>query len=602
MQANSRADRFNIDYFEGVNSLISSNLAKKFELKHAENVRAKSIGVLEKREGITALGNTLGVDADYGIKYFPNSGSNKALYRFAELTGSGKITIHYLNNSSVWTALASEGTNILKGTFDSVIAEDDLFLVNYVDQNRYVKGSDGTSVIDSTTTTGHLYNSPNASKITYYKGSLYVADYLYGAVRYKTSVLKSSKLLGIVALISGDPDSPYTSCEVTDRKFIYTTAPGNTLDVYRGTDKVGVITITGISGYTLVMTTAFEAGFTELLSADELWVPGTYSGAKQFRWVNNGSESGEPVKEYNSFRLSGGDGSAVTMFEPIGNVLMIANKTSMAIWNNTSLQNFDYQIGCTSSNGYVKSLGALYFLDYNGVFVTSGEAPKLISTKIENFINGATKAGKEACAAGRKGRSVFFAIGNVTLYKDDGSTDKVLSDVVLEYNITQQDWYPHIGIPAVAFETFVDSAVTNRLVMTTTLTDKVTAEFLSGETDLGAEIPMLANSYDFYLSGPLEKYFYPFEVIFEVMRGTGIEVFVSLDGGTYYKIDGEGEKGANILKINAVDNDSGQPVRCRKMSVSFRHSQPQLAKVSRVAITYIKSAEEEAELSPDSQR
>lgn len=597
MQANTRAERLNLDYFEGTNSAVTSALSKKYEFRHTENVRSIVIGSFEKREGQTPVGNTLAIDRDYGLKYFPNSGANKGLYRMADTAGLGACTIHYLSNADVWTPLAGMGANMTNGDFDYAVAEEDLYLVNYNDNNRYISGADGETVIDSTYSDGQLYNSPRASKIAYYKSSLYLADYTYGGVRYPTSILKSSRPLGIVALISGDPSAPYTSINVTDAKYIYTAAPGNTLDVYRGASKIAVITVTAISINTITCTTAFEPGFTALESADELWAPNTFNGKKQFRWVTNGSESGEPVKEYNTLRLSGGDGSPITMLETISNVLMIANKTSIASWNDYTFQSFDHQIGCVSKRGYVKKLGALYFLDYNGVFVTAGEAPKLISTKVERYIKGATKAGKEACAAGKKGNSIFFSIGDVTLYNDDGSQQKVLNNVVLEYNIVQQDWYVHTNVPATAFETFVDDLDTDRLVMTTTTNDQKIMEFLSGETDDGAEIAMVAETPDFYLNKTLERYVHPNEAIFEVLRGANVEVFVSLDGGTYYKIDGTGEKGANILKITAPGDFSEQPVRCRMISLSFRHALPQLAKISRAAITFVPTNEEDAEWS-----
>ena len=419
-QNNPNIKRFSIDYFEGVNTLVGLNIAKKQELAHAENVRATMIGTLDKRGGTIILGNALTNVGNYGLFFFPNSGSNnKFIYRVSEPTAAAGSTVYYLNNSNAWTALTGAGAGITNGDVSVAIAEKNLYLVNYNAPNRYILGSDGTTVITSATTTGNLYNSPNASNVAYYKGRLYLADYVYSSVRYPTTILRSSYACGIIALIDGDPISPYTTCNVTDAKYIYTNSPGNTLDVYRGNSKVATLTVTAITNYSLTMTTAFEPGFTSLLSADELWAPGTYGGAKQFRWINNGTTSGQAAKEYDTFKLSGGDESPITLLMPIGNVLMIANKTSMAIWNDFALQSYDYGIGCVSRKGKVKLLGALYFLHYSGVFATTGEAPKLISSKIERIITGSTRAGKEASCAGKKGRSVFFSLGTVTLYRPE---------------------------------------------------------------------------------------------------------------------------------------------------------------------------------------
>jgi hypothetical protein len=225
--------------------------------------------------------------------------------------------------------------------------------------------------------------------------------------------------------------------------------------------------------------------------------------------------------------------------------------------------------------------------------VTNGEAPKLISSKAERYITGATKTGKEACAAGKKGRSVFFSLGAVTLYRPDGSTEKTLSDVVLEYVITQEDWYVHTGVKATDFETFVDSTNTDRLIMANSATGHQAMEFLSGETDAGVEIPLRAETPAFTLSGQFEKFAYPLEVLLEVERGSGIKVFVSLDRGPFYELEGEATKGANILKIQAIDGDNSQPVRCRNIRLALVHSAAQLVKISRAAITFNPTAEEE---------
>ncbi len=363
--------------------------------------------------------------------------------------------------------------------------------------------------------------------------------------------------------------------------------------MYRGNTKIAVLTVTAITNYSITMSTAFEGGQTELRSADELWAPGTYAGAKQFRWVNNGSVSGQSAKEYDTFKLSGGDESSIKLLEPIGNVLMIANNNSMAIWNDYVLQSYDYGIGCVSRKGKVKLLGALYFPHYSGIYATTGEAPKLISSKIERVFNGATRAGKEGICAGKKGRSVFFSVGNVTLYRPDGSTDKTLSNVVIEYAVTQEDWYIHTNIATTAFETFVDTLDTDRLVYASTASGTNVMEFLTGETDNGTEIPLIADTTDFNIPGNFERYFHPLEVCLEVERGAGIKVFVSLDNGPFYELEGEAVKGANILKVTSpYEADGSKPPRCRGIRVSLRHSEKQLIKVARLAITYIPTTDE----------
>lgn len=592
MQANPNCKRLSIDYFEGVNGLIASQIAKKTEFSHAENVRSINIGSFEKRAGSTLLGTAITATANNGLFFFRSTAAdNSFLYRIS--TVSGSTNIYYLKTSTgVWTALTGEGANITAGDFDNVVAEGKMFLVNYNDANRYID-SDGTTVVDSSSAAGHLYNSPNANNICFYKNTLYVADYIQGAVRYPTTILKSSYPLGIIALVSGDPVTPYTTLGITEFKYFTTAAGGNTADIYRGNSKVAVFTITSIASDSITGTIVFEVGFTSVLSADEIWVAGTYAGAKQFRWAVNATTQGSSIKQYDTMKLSGGDGSSIKMMEVIGNVMMIANNNTLAIWNDYVLQSFDLNIGCVSRKGYIKNLGGLYFLHYTGVFVSNGEMPKLISAKVERYIQGATTVNKEAAVAGKKGRSVFWWIGDSTLTNPDGSADKTLSNVVLEYNITQEDWFVHTNIKATQFETFVDTSDSDRLIMLTTNTNYPSVEFLSGETDLGSEIMMQAETNSFPLAGYFEKFSYVHEVLLDVERGTGIQVFVSLDRGPFYELEGVASKGASIIKVTAADGDRSKPPRCREITLSLRHSLKQLCRVARVAINFIPTAEEE---------
>jgi hypothetical protein len=129
----------------------------------------------------------------------------------------------------------------------------------------------------------------------------------------------------------------------------------------------------------------------------------------------------------------------------------------MMTWNDYSLENFDLGIGCCSQNGYVKN-GELFFLHYTGIYSTGGGIPKLLSRKIDRYIKGATKAGLEAGAMGTKGFSIFCAIGDVTLYNNDGSQWKVLPDVCLEYAMADQNWFVHTNVSASAFKKYMTSA------------------------------------------------------------------------------------------------------------------------------------------------
>jgi hypothetical protein len=681
----SALQRKQISYFDGVNRLVSSNLAKATELSHAENARSVTIGTIEKRAGTRRLGDEITATANYKIFFFDNE-TTPGFYRIS--TVGGVTSIYYLNSSASWTALTGFGTSIYElgdsttqfdisrpsgntsrytwdtngtdpnidsrirvgttvviaaqnfsavnnGTFtvtgvstnyfdvtnasgtaesnktigtgsivvtgnkfSSVTAENCNFLVNGDTDNMYI-GADGTTVTTSASTSGHLYLSPKARKINYYKGKLHIADYTVGDTRYKNSVMISSEPLGIVSLVNLDYAN--TDCaaddwiEVTDTKYIYTT---DTLDIYRGNVKVADITVKDKTESKIqINAITFSGSFTTLEASDEIWVDGTYNGTRIFRWAGNPA-SGTTVKQYDTFTLSGGQNDRITMFTNINDYEIIANSSNMTYWNGNSLKNLDIGIGCIADNGYIKAAGAIWFMHYTGIYITSGyEIPKLISAPVQQIFDGASKSGLEAGAMGKKGTSIFCSIGDVTLYNPDGSIDKVLSDVVLERNLRQENWYIHTGIALSEFCTYDKDDGVDRLEYASTSSSYPIMEFLNGETDDNTsakkEILFRIDTNDITLSDNFEKISYPQSVIIETERGSSLDVFISLDGAPFYQLQGKADKGCSIIKINGKSNDDASPPRCRRLKISVRDFSKSLCKISRLAILYAESLEEE---------
>ncbi len=493
-------ERFDISHFEGVNALVSHNIAKKEELSEAINARSLKIGTIEKRQGYRRLGDVLGSTAEYGLFYFEEGTANKRFFRISKV--GGVVSFYYLNITSNWTVLTGNGTGLGSVDCSFTTAEDCMFVVNGTDDNMYVDSTSiqvytsadlGTSTTqfditdegggtfrytyDTTGTdpkikenmkagdvvhcmgqnfaaankgafivtavdtnhfeitnagaaennktlgTGalrvnnHLTGSPKANKINFYKNRLYLGDYT-DTTRYKTGIMMSSVPLGIVALVDDDHDQPFTELKVTDLKYIHT---DDVLDVYRGNSKIGTLIVTAKNADTNTLTV--DTFTTDLKSSDELWVGGTYTGQRIFRWADN-PESGVDVKQYDTFKLTGGDNDALTIMENVGDVMTIGNKKNLSFWNDFNLENFDLGIGCVSNRGYIKHLGILFFMDYTGIYMTTGaERPKLISSKVEPYFTGASKAGIEAGAMGKRGYSIYAAIhGSVLLYNPDGST------------------------------------------------------------------------------------------------------------------------------------------------------------------------------------
>lgn len=640
--------RLPIPYWEGVNATVQHTIAKPQELAHAENARSVTIGVLQKREGQAKVGTTSNGSPfyaiqNYGLVKFINDGPNQGIFRVTtapaqdaatltiseyELVAVGDypidfggantpLTIHpveyitvseptfysrvdgnviiidgtssassiySLSTASVWSELSdTDAQNIIGATTDSAIADGNLILVNGRDYNRLV-ASNGTTVTPSTSA-GSLFNSPRAYKTTFYKNRIYLGDYTRNGVRYKTTILRSSYPLGIVALANGDSASHASGAilEVTDTKYFYSDSGMNTYEVYRGSTLITTLTVTTVNETSITVT---HSGTPTINSADEIWITGTFSGEKQYRWANKQTSTGQSTKQYDTFKLSGGDEDELTLMEPIGNVMLISNKNAMMVWNDYMLETMDLGLGCISKRGYTKLMGSLYFLHYSGIYSTTGGVPVLISRKVERYISGATKEGLENCSVGFKGLSVFFAIGDVTLYNKDDSFWKTLSNVCLEFDVADQGWYVHVNVSSSQFMTFIGSAGGERLLLSSKTGGKSVKEFLTGTDDDGDIIFFRADTQPMQFSKSFELYSEPVEVISEVDRGASMECFVALDDDDFYPIEGTFRKGISTLKITAQDKQRTAPVQCRKIQVSFRDSSKQRCKLLQTAVVY----------------
>jgi len=641
MAQEGKEKRLDISYLEGVNAQVSNNIGKRTELVHAENARSKIIGTVEKREGQLTYGKNLNGSSfvaaeNYGLFPFANEQSS-GLYRISTeggsafsintfdyigasdvpMVGSSKniltiktgdnisitervngldgnlVTIYYSSQNNQWVPLSQYGTGIVSGVFDYTFAENSAFVVNRNDLNRYIK-PDGTTVVTSNDGAGHLYNSPPASKINYYKSRLYLADFVKFGVRYKTSILRSSYAMGIAALVNSDvpkvdPASGFWEIPITDNKYIYSYSGANKYSIYRGPLKVADINVYEVKETTILVdqnSVTFFNNNSGFLASDEIWVYGTFDGPKVFRWVNNPTISGSEVKQYDTFKLAGAENEEIKMLVNVGNVMMIGNNNNLATWNDYILESFDLNIGCVSNHGYVKNLGTLYFVHYSGIYATSGSIPKLISTKVQRYIDGATKVGKESSAAGKKGTSVFFTLGDVTLYNPDGSVDKILPDTCLEYNLVQENWFVHTNVKASEFTTFVETSNSDRLEFTDKTGIKSVKEFLVGETDDGQEIPFRIDTMRLTLQSQYENQNNPVAIITEVDRGSSIKTFIALDDDGFYPIEGDVVKGLSVVKLNEKGTKMGQPPTTRQIAISLRDSSKQLCKISRMSVIF----------------
>jgi len=680
--------RIEIPYFEGCNSLTAFNIAKRTEFFHTENARSVQVGSVEKREGQVVFGTAPGgtpfiTNHNSGIFFFdkPISVSNQGLYRMSEASTPGLENLYYLNNTNTWQTLSGKGSNIIAGKISTSPSQKNMFIVNYNDKNRYI-APDGVTVYDSDDAGGHLYNSPQAKFVVYYKGNLYLANYkvdmgtilsltfISGGTGYTTgagigttgghgsgafvnytavagvitsismntsgtgyqsgdiitinggggnatfsavitqttypiNVLQSSEPLGMVTIFSNDypslgqPPIPLfgtLTIDVPDVSYIYPVTGANNYDIYRGYDLVANITVTNVSALSLDISYNFIGAFTEFKTGDEIWIAGTYIGEKIFRWPFNPTPNGSKIIQTNWFQLSGGDDDEITMMANVGNDILVSNKNNLCSWNGYILQNFDLGMGCVAPGGSVKMLGTLYFIHYSGIYASTGSVPKYISAKVDRYFKGASKAGLESSVAGKKGRSIFFTLGDVQLYYPDGSFEKTMNYVCVEFNSLQENWFVHTNIKATDFVTFVENSDTDRLMLTDSSGNHAVKEFLAAgsTTDDGDNIFMRLDINKLTLNPQWEMNSNPYSIMLDSERGTAIKTFVSLTESNpeFYELEGVMEKGISILKIHNKDSDRITPPACRIFGISLRDSSKQICKINRMAVMFIPTNEE----------
>jgi hypothetical protein len=511
------------------------------------------------------------------------------------ITGTGSNYFEVTNASGVVESnktLGSSGyINITPGDISTAVVEGVTLLVNNNISGRQIN-KDCAVVLD-TSTSSFLYNAPKANLVNYYKGSIYLGDFRYGGSasvapqRFQNHVTFSSPLVGLISLVELDYDAGSTELRVSDTKFIRTS---DSLDVYRGGTLIETLTVSAKTENTITVSSTSNA----LKGADELWVAGTKVGSTTmgFRW-NDATLRGTDLKRYDTFALTGGTNGALTMMTNIGDYMMIANEDNIGAWDNSALRIFDSGIGCVSKRGYVKANNILFFLDYKGIFITAGAEPKVISNPVERYIKGATRANLQAAAMGKKGFSVFCAIGDVTLYNEDGSVEKTVEDCCLEYEIRLDQWFVHSNVPASQFATFIYSGDADTPVFASTdaTVRRSVMKFLPNEiatddsSSTATNIPFRADSQEILIGGPNEAA-EPISLVAYLDRGAAVKCFVSLDRGPFYELGGEFKKGWSTISVHGRDDEKSSPPRCSTIKVSLRQYDQQKVKLSSLVVNY----------------
>ena len=164
----------------------------------------------------------------------------------------------------------------------------------------------------------------------------------------------------------------------------------------------------------------------------------------------------------------------------------------------------------------------------------------------------------------------------------------------------QDNWFVHTEVPAQMLETYLTSTDPDVLVYMSNTGTKQAYKFLGteevdhdGDAD-EAEILFRVDTPEIQLADD-GKVVNPVKIIAVTDRGNSIHCFVSLDGGDFYELRGQFNKGTSSVVVTGKDPDKNDPPRCNRIKVSLRDYGAKLCRIAKLIIVYSDAGEEKQE-------
>jgi len=189
------------------------------------------------------------------------------------------------------------------------------------------------------------------------------------------------------------------------------------------------------------------------------------------------------------------DSQNVTALERNGAYLLIFKERSMFTWNGSSTQpDMLVDVGAVSQEAVTTVHNITFFIGrskkdlgiyaYSGGSTNSGGVPKLISRKVQKWVDAINQADLASLRTGSDDNNVYFYIGNITFTGDDIYQDRTFSNVWLVYSISQDSWRVYDNLHAHYFGQITSSG--QELLVFGDNNGKVW-EFGQGTTDDGGD-------------------------------------------------------------------------------------------------------------------
>lgn len=186
------------DYSGGLNDSASDSEIKRNEASLLRNWDITYAGQLNKRMGISAVGNDMGANAILGLHTYIQSDNTK------DLVCMEGTTLRYLN-STTWDSLDTGFTTGLRTSFETCPINDKLYIVNGTENTH---SWDRASVTENSCLTDMGTSVPTGKIIRWHKNHMFVINNVkWGGTLYANRIAWSAL---------GDPDTWDTTNDFID--------------------------------------------------------------------------------------------------------------------------------------------------------------------------------------------------------------------------------------------------------------------------------------------------------------------------------------------------------------------------------------------------
>jgi len=266
-----------------------------------------------------------------------------------------------------------------------------------------------------------------------------------------------------------------------------------------------------------------------------------------------------------SITINPEDGQNITALGEIAGLLLVWKDKAMYTWNNRSTEADEIiRVGCSSQESVTPCGNVLAFFNQQGVYLTSGSFPVLISRSIQKWIDGMSASYYTEVSAFGNEKYLYVSIGDCTV---DGID---YTNVVLKYSVNTQEWRVYsYADEFLIFASYFDGSSYN--IVGGSDASTILQIESSSTTDNGTDIRFDLQSQDlFFGSRGIEK-----EISERIMAYTENAqslTQVKVDGGDWQTI-GMSDKEVNNFGLTETITGNKIKFRCVGISKNRGHIQ-----------------------------